>query len=110
MDERKFDGRPIAGRSSGKQLLTHLPAVNAPPAATGSSDWVVHPGEQGYSANTETFLRFMINTIKDALRTDPELNQTRFAEWIMTRYSQVDNHELTLVAHQLDFFGRVRTG
>ncbi len=108
MDGRKSDGRPIAGRSSGRQLLTQLPALHAPLLATGSSDWIVHPGEHGYSANTATFLRFMIKTIEEALRTDPEINQARFAEWIMTRYAQVNNHQLTLIAHQLDCFGRVR--
>lgn len=108
MDERKFDGLPIAGRFCGRQLLTYLPEFHAPPAAIGCSDWIVHPGKRGYSKDTETFLTFMIYTIQDALRTDPELNQTRFAEWIDTRYSQVDNHTLTLIAHQLDFFGRLQ--
>ena len=100
-------GRPSGGSRTGRHLFAHLTRSGAQLLEVGPSDWVVHPGHRGYDADEAYFLHYIVQTIWEALRGNPELDQDAFARWIEQRHAQVERAELVYIAHQLDFLGRV---
>jgi SAM-dependent methyltransferase len=106
MDERVRYGRPAGESRTGRHLFGHLRAAGASILAAGASDWVVHPGEQGYEADERHFLHLILDTIGEALAQYPEVDPQRLASWVSLRRQQADRAELTYLAHQLDFLGR----
>jgi hypothetical protein len=109
MDERITEGNPSGDSRAGRHLIHQLRAAGATVLAAGSSDWVVFAGEDGYSADEAFFLRFIIDTLHDALNGHAELDADQFAAWIEIRRRQIDSGELIYIAHQLDIFGRKAT-
>lgn len=105
MDERVTNGRPSGDSRCGRHLFHQLRAAGATIEAAGSSDWVVFAGEDGYAADEAYFLHFIVHTVDQALAGHPELDATRFADWIAQRHAQIERGELVYIAHQLDFFG-----
>ena len=108
MDERIRYGRPAGESRTGRLLFHHLRDARAPALAAGSSDWVVHPARDGnYPADEAYFLRSILSTIKDALRSRPDrVEPPDLADWLAVRGRQLAAGELVYIAHQLDFVGR----
>ena len=108
MDERFRYGRPAGDSRTGRRLFHHLRAAGAPALAAGSSDWVVSAGPDGnYPSDEAYFLRSILNTIQDALRThQDEVEPADLTDWLAVRYRQLAAGELVYIAHQLDFAGR----
>ena len=106
MDERVRYGRPAGESRTGRHLFGHLRAAGASILAAGASDWVVHGGPQGYPADEATFLRLIIDTIEQALRSYPEAGSASVDDWGAARRAQIDRGELVYLAHQIDFLGR----
>ncbi|WP_458187243.1 class I SAM-dependent methyltransferase [Haladaptatus sp. NG-WS-4] len=100
MDEG--DGTSRAGR----RLLGSLRARDTQVLAAGSSDWVVYPQNGSYPADEAAFLRHILDTIDGVLADHPDIDSDAFSEWMRTRTRQVENAELTYVAHQLDVLAR----
>lgn len=121
---------------AGRHLLTRLPQEDVAIVAAGSSDWVIHPRSPGvpasadtdahaagsdgdaYPADEATFLRFIVDTIADALtegardaedRADdePTIAPEVLREWRERRHAHLDSGALVYIAHQLDVLGRV---
>ena len=107
MDERLANGRPSGDSRSGRHLFGLLRASGAEILASGASDWVVFAGPQGYAADEAYFLRFILHTVRQALREQSELEQCVLDDWLARRLQQVESKELVYIAHQLDFLGRV---
>jgi hypothetical protein len=108
MDERITGGKNSGDSRSGRHLFSYLKSAGAEIIAAGASDWVVHPGLQGYPADEAYFLHFIIHTIEQALQNQPELRSGLLAGWARERHAQIERRELVYIAHQLDFLGRVR--
>jgi SAM-dependent methyltransferase len=108
MDERIRYGRPAGESRTGRHLFHHLRAAGAPALAAGSSDWVVSAGPDGnYPGDEAYFLRSILSTIQDALRSRQDwLDPANLADWLAARRRQLTAGELVYVAHQLDFAGR----
>ncbi len=108
MDERVRYGRPAGESRTGRLLFGHLRDAKAPALAAGSSDWVVYAGADGnYPADEAYFLRSILLTIRDALRSRPDrVDPADLAEWLAVRRRQLAAGELVYIAHQLDFVGR----
>ena len=109
MDERVRYG--LAGESrTGRRLFRYLRAAGAPALAAGSSDWVVSVGPDGnYPDDEAYFLRSILSTIQDALRSRPDrVEPADLADWLAVRGRQLAAGELVYLAHQLDFVGRTR--
>jgi SAM-dependent methyltransferase len=108
MDERIRYGRPAGESRTGRHLFRHLRDAKAPALAAGSSDWVVYPAANGnYTADEAYFLRSILKTIRDALRSRPDrVEPSDLADWLAVRCRQLAAGELVYVAHQLDFAGR----
>jgi len=108
MDERTTAGKPSGDSQTGRHLFQQLPQAGASILAAGSSDWVVFAGKGGYPVDDGYFLHYIVHTMAGALRGHPELDEARFRAWIAARHAQIEAGELVYIAHQLDFFGRVR--
>lgn len=102
MDERRQDGQPSGDSRTGRHLLTQLMDLGCPILAAGSSDWVITPGQDGFTADETDFLNFILDTVGASLSTHPELDASRFAAWLEQRRRQVSRGELIYIAHQLD--------
>ncbi|MDD2901746.1 MAG: class I SAM-dependent methyltransferase [Syntrophales bacterium] len=105
MDQRLINGRPSGHSRTGRLLFRELPAAGAQILAAGASDWVVHPGPEGYPADESYFLHFIIHTVDTALTGHPQLPQDRFRDWVAARHRQIERGELVYLARQLDFLG-----
>jgi SAM-dependent methyltransferase len=108
MDERIRYDQPAGESRTGRHLFRHLRDAGAPALAAGSSDWVVYPAPDGsYAADEAYFLRSILHTIRDALRSRPDWAEpSHLADWLAARYRQLAAGELVYIAHQLDFAGR----
>jgi SAM-dependent methyltransferase len=108
MDERVRYGRPAGESRTGRHLFHHLRAAGAPALAAGSSDWVVSAGPDGnYPGDEAYFLRSILSTIQDALRSRQDwVDPPDLADWLAVRGRQLSAGELVYIAHQLDFAGR----
>jgi hypothetical protein len=108
MDERFRYGRPAGESRTGRRMFQYLKAAGAPPLAAGSSDWVVHAGPDGnYLGDEAYFLRSILNTIQNALRSRQDrVEPADLADWLAERRRQLAAGELVYIAHQLDFVGR----
>ena len=108
MDERVRYGRPAGESRTGRHLFHHLRAAGAPALAAGSSDWVVSAGLGGnYPGDEANFLRSILSTIQDALRSRQDwVDPADLADWLAVRRRQLAAGELVYIAHQLDFAGR----
>jgi SAM-dependent methyltransferase len=108
MDERVRYGRPAGESRTGRHLFHHLRAAGAPALAAGSSDWVVSAGPDGnYPGDEADFLRGILSTIQDALRSRQDwVDPVDLADWLAVRGRQLATGELVYIAHQLDFAGR----
>jgi hypothetical protein len=108
MDERIRYGRPAGDSRTGRRLFHNLRAAGAPALAAGSSDWVVSAGPDGnYPGDEAYFLRSILNTIENALRSRPDrVEPADLASWLAVRGRQLAAGELVYIAHQLDFAGR----
>ena len=107
MDGRVIAGQPSGDSRTGRHLLTRLREQGVEILAAGSSDWVVFPGNGGYSGDEAYFLHFIVNLIDVSLKGHPCLDPDRFARWVGRRHSQIERCELVLIAHQIDLLGRV---
>lgn len=107
MDKRIVNGEPSGDSRSGRHLFGHLRQAGIDILDAGSSDWAVFAGKAGYPADEAYFLHFIVQTMADALRGNPALDQARFAAWIAERHAQIECGELVYIAHQLDFLGQV---
>ena len=105
MEQRQKDGLLFGDRNTGRHLFHHIRRSGGQILASGSSDWVVYPEMNSYHQDEAYFLHFIIHTIFQALVGHPDLDGTRFAEWIRQRHSQIERKELIYIAHQIDFFG-----
>jgi SAM-dependent methyltransferase len=108
MDERVRYGRPAGESRAGRRLFRHLRSAGAPPLAAGSSDWVVSADpDRTYPDDEAYFLRSILNTIRDALRSHQDrVEPADLADWLAVRGRQLAAGELVYIAHQLDFVGR----
>jgi SAM-dependent methyltransferase len=108
MDERVRYGRPAGESRTGRRLFHDLRAAGAPALAAGASDWVVSAGPDGsYPGDEAYFLRSILGTIQNALRSRPDrVEPADLADWLAVRGRQLAAGELVYIAHQLDFVGR----
>ena len=108
MDERVRYGQPAGDSRTGRRLFHNLRAAGAPALAAGSSDWVVCADPDGnYPDDEAYFLRSILSTIQNALRSRPDrVEPADLADWLAMRGRQLAAGELVYIAHQLDFVGR----
>ena len=107
MDYRHWKSWSPTQSQTGRRLFHMLPAAGASVLAAGSSDWVVHPGPDGYPQDESYFLHFIIHTLTEALDSHPRLPRKRFRDWVEQRRRQINQGRLHYIARQLDFLGHI---
>ena len=107
MDQRVTNGRPSGDSRAGRHLFEHLQHSGIQVLGAGASDWVVFPELNKYPDDEAYFLHFIIHTIQQALSGHPQMDSTRFTDWVNERHAQVERGQLVYIAHQLDFLGKV---
>lgn len=108
MDTRLVGGRPSGDSHSGRRMFSLLKDCGGEILAAGASDWVVMPVGGTYEQDEAYFLHFIVETLHNALKGHPELDQAAFEQWIAARHAQIERGELIYITHQLDFAGRVK--
>jgi hypothetical protein len=104
--------------TTGRTLLTALPAHGASLLSAGASDWVVHPDPAGgYPADEAYFCHHIVDTVAGAVGSvldgdravEPPggLTHADLDRWVETRHRQVERGELVYVAHGYDVLARV---
>jgi SAM-dependent methyltransferase len=106
MDRRMRQGRPSGDSRSGRHLFRQLREAGAELLEAGSSDWVVFPRQDAYSAEEAAFLGWILQFIENSLTGYPDLDPQELAHWLKRRREQLARAELVYLAHQLDFLGR----
>jgi hypothetical protein len=105
MDKRLINGKRSGDSQAGRHLFSLLKEAGMQIFDSGASDWVIFPGQKGYSQDEAYFLHFILNTIQQALEGSSHIDSAILDNWISKRHNQVDNNVLIYVAHQLDFVG-----
>ncbi|MBT8352924.1 MAG: class I SAM-dependent methyltransferase [Desulfofustis sp.] len=100
MDQRCF-GASITGR----RLLSNLKEQGLDLLASGPSDWLIEPQEQGYSPEESYFLGVIIAMVEKELAADSH-PAPHSADWIRLRRQQVSASKLSFTAHHLDILAR----
>ena len=91
------------GSQSGRRVLVELMRLGAKIIQAGSSDWIVHPSENGgYIEDEEYFLIEILNFVKKELDASLDIESHAAEQWFTHRKKQVENGGLVFIAHQLD--------
>lgn len=106
MEERLVAGKPSAGAYSGRRLLRALQQSDSIVLGAGASDWVIHPLEGNYLPGEDRFLRFLLQMVEESLREQSEIDAGQLQDWLKRRLQQIEQGQLSLIVHQLDFVGR----
>ena len=105
-----MDAKQGGDSRAGGDVLAHLQRLDGITlSGVAGSDWVVRPVDGSYPADEAYFLRYILNTIEDAVG---EMTGSDFKEldaWLAHRREQVAAAELLYHTHQLDFLGRVNS-
>ena len=91
---------------SGRRLLHKLTTFGGEVLAAGSSDWIVYPSDQKYSADEAYFLHHILSFFKQSLSDQDDVDQDLLNSWLAARHAQIDAGELIYIAHQLDIVFR----
>jgi hypothetical protein len=107
MDERVIAGSRSGHSLSGRRLIEGLPRWGATILDAGPSDWWVQPREGGYPEDEAYFLHFMIDTVRKAVSSSPDVGGAPLDVWARNRHGQIDRGEMSFLAHQWDVAGTV---
>jgi SAM-dependent methyltransferase len=100
MDER------TGSSETGRKVFDAVDAAGGKVTAAGPSDWVVFPGEDGYTEDERYLLRYIVETVHDAVEKRNEIDESDLRDWVQDRRSRIKNEELVYIAHQIDVAGR----
>ncbi len=110
--ERRYhehmDAKPGGSSRGGGDAIDALRASErATLVGVAGSDWVVRPVDGAYPGDEAFFLRFILDTVEDALaELDGETDG--LGDWLVRRRAQVDAAELVYTTHQFDLLCRRR--
>lgn len=100
MDER------TGSSETGRKVFDAVDVAGGKVTAAGSSDWVVFPGEDGYTEDERYLLRYIVETVHDAVEKRHEIDERGLRDWAQDRRSRIENEELVYIAHHIDVAGR----
>jgi hypothetical protein len=102
-----MDTKPGGCSRAGDEVFARLQRSDGVTVDAAGSDWVVAPDDGTYPADEAFFLRYILDTVEDAVGeiTDDEFEPLE--QWLRCRRNQLDDRELLYLTHQLDVLGRV---
>ena len=95
-----MENRLTGSSRTGRRLLAMLQQHGVNILAAGSSDWVIYPRKNQYSADETYFLRAIIETVAGELAKKKVLS--KYNSWVRRRHQQVDAGQLSFLARHLD--------
>jgi SAM-dependent methyltransferase len=101
-----MEARLTGASHTGRRLLTFLQRPGMELLAAGSSDWVIHPSNNGYSEDETFFLHSLIATVERELAGETGPAPSGLATWARTRHQQVEAGTVSFLARNLDFLAR----
>jgi hypothetical protein len=101
-----MEARRTGASSTGRRLLGMLQNPGLELLAAGSSDWLVHPRNLGYSEDEVVFLHALIAGVERELAVKSGPAPPGLAAWARTRHRQVEVGVLTFLARNLDLLAR----
>lgn len=104
-----MDARIAGASHTGRRLLVLGQHPGLAILAAGSSDWVIHPINAGYSPDERYFLHAIIETVEQELGSRKDDPPTGLDTWARLRHRQVEAGELSFLARNLDLLVRCRT-
>jgi len=93
---------------TGRRVFEAVRDAGGEVTSAGSSDWVVFPGEDGYTDDEEVLLFHILETVHEAVREEGSIDNGRLDAWLKDRKERVEQEELVYVAHQIDVAGLCR--
>jgi hypothetical protein len=99
---------------TGRRLFPLLVSAGATGIASGTSSWVVSPGpDRQYTGDERYFLGCVFDFVSDTLQravaddTEWSADGDDAAVYVSSRTRQIEEGELTYIAHNMDYCGRV---
>ena len=103
-----MDAKQGGDSRAGGDVLARLQRLDgATLSAVAGSDWIVRPVDGSYPADEAYFLRYILDTIEDAVGEMTGSDSEALDAWLARRREQVAAAELLYHTHQLDFLGCV---
>lgn len=101
-----MDAKQGGDSRAGGTVLARLQRLDGTTlSAVAGSDWIVRPTDGSYPADEAYFLRYILDTIGDAVDEVTGNDFEDLETWLARRREQVAAAELLYYTHQLDFFG-----
>ncbi|EMA26440.1 hypothetical protein [Haloarcula argentinensis] len=101
-----MDAKQGGDSRAGGNVLARLQRLDgATLSAVAGSDWIVRPIDGSYPADEAYFLRYILDTIEDAVGEMTGSDFENLDAWLARRREQVAAAELLYHTHQLDFLG-----
>lgn len=105
MDIRSSDKKQ-GGSRCGSQLFSEIYLAGGQILESGSSDWVIFPGENNYHPDEKYFVECIIKTAARAITETGDISEQEVALWVHRKLDQLYSNQLIFQAHQLDFMGK----
>lgn len=106
MDERGGPGTCERHSLTGRRLLSLLPDMGFELLTAGASDWIIHPGPDGYRTDDRTVLEWMLLSVEGALRDQGRIAPAHLERWVTDRRAELRRRQLSLIVHQIDVLAR----
>jgi len=103
MDTRLIEGHVSGDSRTGRKLFAELVKHGVGILDAAASDWVVFGNGGLYPADEAVFLRFILETVWQALCDNKTALAGGLEEWYLQRLKQLNTGELVYIAHQIDF-------
>lgn len=91
---------------TGRRAFEAVRSAGGTVTSAGASDWVLFPGEGGYTDDEEVLLYHILDTVHCAVREEGSLDTERLDAWLNDRIERIEDEDLVYVAHQIDIAGR----
>lgn len=107
MDERLFDGIPVAGSHGASSFLAEAERCGFEIVHFGGADWCIQPENGAYPEGDATVLDGMIDFIANEANRRSKFDPQRTEAWRSTRRKQIAVSTLRLLVHHLDAVIRI---
>ena len=106
MDARSSEDKRQGGSRCGTELFSEIGRAGGQILESGSSDWVIFPGESDYSQDEKYFVECLVKTAVRAITEMSDFSEREVELWARRKLDQLQSKELIFQAHQLDFIGK----
>ncbi len=107
MDERTFEGVPVAGSRGAGRFLAEAERCGFEIVQFGGSDWCIQPENGVYPEGAATVLNGMVDFIANEATRRSKCDPKRTEAWRSIRRKQIQAATLRLLVHHLDAIVRI---